>query len=96
MKKPQNKIDARMLLKFSNSSRTNLYEWLESILEDYCEEQALEDCTSIEHIKARFYIDLDDGFLYVIPTLLHKFLIEKGIGHIIEYHPPLETPTNIN
>lgn len=85
MKKPHNEIDARLLLKLSNDRRTNLHEWLESILEDYCEEQVVEDQTSIERIKTIFYDDLHDSFFCTIPTLLHYFFLEKGAGHIVDY-----------
>ena len=69
--------------KLRNSGRTNLYEWLENVLNDLCEEQAIEDRTSLEEVEHKFYIDFHEGFLFSIPTLLYKFLIENGAKHII-------------
>ena len=44
-----------------------------------------------------FYIDLTEQFLCSLPTLLFKFLIEKGVVHIVEPHPSLrEPPPNSN
>ena len=62
-------------------------EWFEKIADDFCEEQAVEDRTSVEIVKEKFYTDLTKQFMCSLPTLLFKFLIEKGVGHIIEPHP---------
>ena len=48
--------------------------WFEKIADDFCE----------EIVKEKFYIDLTEQFMCSLPTLLFKFLIEKGVGHIIE------------
>ena len=57
----------------------------------------MEERTSVESVQKRFYIDLAEQFLCSLPTLLFKFLIEKGVGHIIEPHPSLrEPPPNSN
>jgi hypothetical protein len=56
------------------------------------QEQAIEDKTSIDTVKENFYTDLHDGFFCTIPSLLHKFMLDKGVGHIVEYRPPLSTP----
>ena len=64
-------------------------EWFEKIADDFCEEQAVEDRTSVETIKEKFYTDFIEQFLCSLPTLLFKLLIEKGVGHIVEPHPPL-------
>ena len=37
----------------------------------------------------KFYIDLTKQFLCSLPTLLFKFIIEKGVGHIVEPRPSL-------
>ena len=72
-------------------------EWFEKIVDDFCEEQAVEDKTSVETVKEKFYIDLTKQFLCSLPTLLFKFLIEKGVGHIVEPHPSLrKLPSNSN
>ena len=57
-------------------------EWFEKIVDDFCEEQAVEDKTSVETVKEKFYINLTEQFLCSLLTLLFKFLIEKGVGHI--------------
>jgi len=49
---------------------------------------------SIKHIRTKFYDNLHDALLCTIPTLLPKSHLEKGAGHIIEYLPPLVTPTS--
>ena len=72
-------------------------EWFEKIADDFCEEQAVEDRTSVETVKEKFYIDFTEQFLCSLPTLLFKFLIEKGAGHIVESRPSLyEQPSNTN
>ena len=67
-------------------------EWFEKIIDDFCEEQAVEDITSVEAVKNKFYIDLTEQFLCSLLTLLFKFLIEKGMGHIVEPRPSLRGP----
>ena len=70
-------------------------EWFENIANEFYEEQAIEERTSVETIKKKFYIDLTEQFLCSLSTLLFKFLIEKGVGHIVEPHPLLcEPPQN--
>ena len=74
-----------------------MLEWFEKIADDFCEEQAVEDRTSMKTVKQKFYIDFIEQFLCSLLTLLFKFLIEKGAGHIIEPHPSLhELPSNSN
>ena len=71
--------------------------WFEKIVNDFCEEQAVEDRNSVKTVKEKFYTDITEQFLCSLPTLLFKFLIEKGAGHIVEPHPPLyEQPSNTN
>ena len=70
----------------------NLHDWLERIIEDYISEQAIEDWTSLEKIKENFYTKLHDGFLCTVPTLLHKFLLDKGVNDIVEYQTRIGTP----
>ena len=86
-----------MLDKLFQGGRKNLSEWFEKITDDFCEEQAVEDRTSVETVKAKFYTDFTEQFLCSLPTLLFKFLIENGVGHIVEPRPPLcEQPPNTN
>ena len=71
--------------------------WFEKIVDDFCEEQAVEDRTSIETVKEKFYTDSTEQFMCSLLTLLFKFLIEKGVGHIVEPHPSLhELPSKSN
>ena len=67
-------------------------EWFEKIVDNFYEEQAVEDRTSVEKVKEKFYTDLIEQFLCSLPTLLFKFLVEKGVGYIVEPHPSLHGP----
>jgi hypothetical protein len=79
--------DEELMQKIINGGRTNLNEWFERIIHDYIEEQAIEDRESVETIKNKFYTDLHDGFLCTIPSLLHKFLLDKGVRDIVNTNP---------
>ena len=51
----------------------------------------------METIKKKFYTDLNEQFFCSLPPLLFKFLIEKGVGHIVEPRPSLRgLPLNPN
>ena len=77
--------------------RKNLSEWFEKIVDEFYKEQAVEEITLVETIQKKFYIDLTEQFLCSLSTLLFKFLIEKGVGHIVEPRPLLsEPPQNTN
>ena len=89
MTKPAMTKEQQLLDKLFHGGRTNLSEWFEKIADDFCEEQAIEDRTSVETVKAKFYTEFTDQFLCTLPSLLFKFLIEKGAGHIVEPRPPL-------
>ena len=67
-------------------------EWFEKIADEFCEEQVVEERSSVETIKNKFYTELNEQFLCSLPTLLFKFLIEKGVGHIVEPRPALCGP----
>ena len=67
-------------------------EWFKKIDDDFYKEQAVEDRTLVETVKDKFYTYLTEQFLCSLPTLLFKFLIEKGVGHIFEPHPSLHRP----
>ena len=89
MRKPDTTKEQQLLEKMIGGGRTNLSEWFEKIADDFCEEQAVEDRTSVETVKEKFYTDFTKQFLCSLPTLLFKFLIEKGAGQIVEPCPPL-------
>ena len=89
--------EQQLLEKLIRGGRTNLSEWFEKIADGFCEEQAVEDRTSVETVKEKFYTDFTEQFLCSLPTLLFKFLIEKGAEHIVEPRPPLyEQTSNTN
>ena len=72
-----------------------MLEWFEKIANDFCEEQVVEDRNLVEIVKEKFYTDLAEQFLCSLPTFLFKFLIKKGVGHIVEPRPSLhELPSN--
>ena len=97
MKNPEVTKYQQLLEKLIRGGRTNLLEWFEKITDEFCEEKAIEERISVETIQKKFYTDLTEQFLCSLPTLLFKFLIEKGVGHIIEPHPSLhELPPNFN
>ena len=89
MKKPEGTKVQQLLEKLIHGGRTNLSEWFEKIANEFYEEQAVEERTSVETIKNKFYTDLTEQFLCSLPTLLFKFQIEKGVGHIIKPRPTL-------
>ena len=60
-------------------------EWFESIVKDYTKEQAIEDIKWVETIKKKLYAKLHDDLLCTISSLLHKFLLKKGVRDIFEY-----------
>ena len=97
MKKLEATKDQELLEKLIQGERTNLSKWFEKIVDEFCEEQAIEERTLVETIQKKFYTDLTEQFLCSLSTLLFKFLIEKGVGHIEEPRPPLhEPPSNSN
>ena len=97
MKKQEATKEQRFLQKLIRGGRTNLSEWLEKITNEFCEEQVIEERTSVETIQKKFYTNLTEQFLCSLLTLLFKFLIEKGVGHIVEPCPSLrEPPQNSN
>src|SRR5713226_8022809 len=97
MRKTDATKEKQLLDKLFRGGRKNLSEWFEKIADDFCEERAIEDRTSVETVKAQFYIYFIDQFLCTLPTFLFKFLIENGSGHIVEPTPPLcEQPPNTN
>ena len=89
MRKPDATKEQQLLDKLFRGGQTNLSDWFKKIANDFCEEQAVEDRTSMESVKAKFYIDFTEQFLCSLLTLLFKFLIENEAGHIVEPRPPL-------
>ena len=79
-----------------NGGRTNLSEWVEQIVDDFCEEQVIDERASLDNIKIRFCDGFHESFLCTIPTLLFKFLIYKGVAHIVKPRPPLVEPWSNN
>ena len=79
-----------------NGGITNLSEWFEHIVENFCEEQAINERASFDNIKYRFHDDFYKSFLCTVPTLLFKFLIDKGIAYIVKPRPPLIKPKSNN
>ena len=79
-----------------NGGRTNLSEWVEQIVDNFCEEQAIDERDSFVSIKNRFHDEFHERFLCTIPTLLFKILIDNDVAHIIEPRPPLVEPQSDN
>jgi len=96
MKKPTDPRDEELMRILINRGWKNLSGWLENICDDYCEYVATETHSSLQRIERQFYTDLHKGFFCTILTLIHKFLIDKGVGHIFKPRPPLHTPSNMN
>ena len=76
----------------TNGSKTNLSKWVENVVDNFCEEQAIDERTSYDNITDCFHTDFHERFLCTILTLLFKFLIYKGVAHIIEPRPLLVEP----
>ena len=97
MKNTEGTKEQQLLEKLIRGGRTNLSKWFKKITDDFCEEQAEEDRTSMETIKEKFYTNLIEQCFCSLLTLLFKFLIEKGVGHIVEPYPSLHgLPLNPN
>jgi hypothetical protein len=78
-------LDEKLDLKLMNEGQMNLHEWFERIVEYFISKQAIEDRTSLDKIKEKFYIDLHEGFMCTFLTLLHKFFLDKGVSDIVKY-----------
>ena len=96
MKKLADPGEAKLLSKLINGGRTNLSEWVEGICQELCEDEATESYSSVQNVERQFYSKLHDNLFFMLPMLLHKFLIEKGVGHIVETRPPLTHRPNTN
>ena len=95
--RPEAIKDQELLKKLIRGGRTNLSEWFEKIADEFYQEQVVEERVSVESIEKRFYIGFTEQFLCSLLTLLFKFLIDRGVGHIVEARPsPIEQPANTN
>jgi hypothetical protein len=65
-------------------------------MDELCEEQGVEKYTSLNDVKRRIYDDLHDIFLYIVQSLLHKFIMDKGVGNIVNHIPPLRISINFD
>ena len=79
-----------------NDRRTNLSEWFKHIVDNFCEEQAIDEKVPFDSIKDHFHDDFHEICLLTVPTLLFKFLIDKGVSHIFEPRTPLIEPISDN
>ena len=75
-----------------SGGRTNLSEWVENIVDIFCEEQAIDERVSYANIKDRFHYDFQKIFLCTVLNLFFKILIDKGVAHIVEPRPLLVEP----
>ena len=95
--KPEANKDQELLKKLIWGGRTNLSEWFERIADKFCQEQAVEERVLVESIEKIFYSDFTEQFICSLLTLLFKFLMDKGVGHIVEPRASLiELPANTN
>ena len=60
MRDPEATKDQELLEKLIRGGWTNLSEWFEKITDEFYEEQAIEERTSVETIQKRFYTDLTE------------------------------------
>ena len=89
--------DQEFLQKLIRGGRKKLSKWFEKITDKFCEEQAVEERFSVESIEKGLYIVFTEQFLFSLLSLLFNFLIDRGVGHIVEPHPSLtEMPSNTN
>ena len=84
MPKIDPRIERFLMHKINNSSRTNIYEWLEKICDELCEEQAIGERSSLTDVKKIFYDNFHESFFVTIPKLLFKFSIDHRVGHIFQ------------
>ena len=72
-------------------------EWFGKITDEFCVDRAMEERVYVNSIEARFYNDFTEQFLCSLLNLLSIFLIDRGVGNIVEPHPSLiELPLNTN
>ena len=86
------KKNRQLMHMLTNGGRTNLSEWVENIVDNFCEEHAIDERASYDSIKDHFHDDFHESFLFTILTLLFKFLINNRVAHIVEPRPLLIKP----
>ena len=84
IKDRQNEKDKKLLSKLINRGRTNLCEWCEKLDHDFIQENSIEEFVFVDELKKIFYNNLTDQFPCALLTIMFKFLIDKGVGHIFE------------
>jgi hypothetical protein len=84
-------LEKNLVLKITKGGQTKLNKWFEIISQDNIEEQAIEDRVTVDTFKDKFYTNLHDDFLCTIPSLLHIFLLDKGVEYIYKYRRLLKT-----
>ena len=66
-----------------------MHKWFERVDKDNISEQVVNDRTYLDKIKEKFYTELHEVFLCIASTLLHIFLLDKGVDDIVEYRTRL-------
>ena len=69
MRNPEGTNEQQLLEKMIRGGRKNLSKWFEKIVDDFCEEQAVEDKTSVETVKEKLYTGLTKQFMCSLLTL---------------------------
>ena len=57
----------------TNSGRTNLSEWVENIVDNFCKEQPIDERASYNNIKDHFHDNFHESFLCTIPNCCLNF-----------------------
>lgn len=70
--------------KLNNRVCTNIFEWVENIIDDFIKEKYIEEKTSFNDMQRIFHNDILEIFLYIVPILVHNFFIDKGVSHIVK------------
>lgn len=52
-----------LMQKLSNNGQTNLSKWVKNIVEEFCEEKSIKECTLFNNINDRFDDDLHDIYM---------------------------------
>lgn len=82
--------DNILLMKnMKNNGQTNLFKCFVKIVDEFCEEQVIELHTSFNEVKPIFHGNFLDSFICTVPTFQFKFLINKGIAHMVKPGLPL-------
>ena len=76
MRKPEVTKEQQLLEKLIRGGRTKLSEWFEKIIDDFCEEQAVEDITSVETVKDKI-LHISHRTISVFPTDLAIQILDR-------------------